>query len=309
MIANVSGATPSDKSVARNRTRPTSFRLSRACSSPPIPPEPLPDLGAGDTLSDPQIQPAGHTFECPQARRRQSSFSANLTSPTCDSAFESAYEHSRVLSQSSSQPCSLGVVDSFIEPQDRPSTSIPESPPLSALYLGPTIEHPLNYTGRHPHNSFFNTIDSSRRSSHSSLCESSHSVIDPDKPINQADLFYQIPASPRRSLIQDYDDLVVKSRQASYGKAGTSPLTTAAKRSGLIDDILAGYAGPREAQMMGSDHLQLENEQVVTETVMDLKVNRSDSRSAVTQTVPNIVDAFEARRSTHVWDKAYNQQY
>ncbi|KNZ56222.1 hypothetical protein VP01_2465g1 [Puccinia sorghi] len=309
MIANLSFPTPSDKSAARNRTRAISFRLSRAYCSPPIPPEPLLDLGADATFPDPQIHPAGPTFECPQRRRRQSSFSAYPASPTCDSAFDSTHEHSGILSQSSGQQCSLGVVDSFVERQNRTSTSIPESPLLSALYLDPRIEHPLNYTGRYTHNLFHNTIDSSRRSSHSSLCESSHSVIDPDKPINQADLFYQIPASPRRSLIQDYDDLVVKSRKASYDKAETGPLTTAAKRSGLIDDILAEYAGPREAQMMGSDHLQLENELGVTETVVDFTEDRSDSRSAVTHTVPNIVDAFEARGCAHAWDKSYNQKY
>jgi hypothetical protein len=86
--------------------------------------------------------------------------------------------------------------------------------------------------------------------------------------------FYQVPASPRRSLIQDYDDNIVKSRRILEGHREKRKKTKAAKRSGLIDGILAGCASPRRTKIVVTRRSIIETQQLPTESVIDPAVQR-----------------------------------
>lgn len=71
----------------------------------------------------------------------------------------------------------------------------------------------------------------------SSQSESSHSLIDLDKYIDQADLFYQVPASPRRDLIKRYSEQMTDQHRTSVRRPPMSP----DRRSRLIDEVLSDY--------------------------------------------------------------------
>ncbi|KAH9807916.1 hypothetical protein DFH28DRAFT_912297 [Melampsora americana] len=71
----------------------------------------------------------------------------------------------------------------------------------------------------------------------STQSESSHSLIDLDKYIDQADLFYQVPASPRRDLIKRYSEQMTDRQRSSVRRPPMSP----DRRSRLIDEVLSDY--------------------------------------------------------------------
>ncbi|PLW10583.1 hypothetical protein PCANC_19718 [Puccinia coronata f. sp. avenae] len=309
MIANLSFATSSDKTGCNP---PLSQRFTTHTSSSP--PEPLPDIRAHRVFPS-FIQAPDLDLLSPQRVRARSSSCAYPTSPTCDSPADSANRYSG-FSQVSSPPCSMYAAHPYIERENRPSTFMAGSPPLSALNLNPATQNLPRYIQGASAHTCMPTIDVARTSCDSCPSESSNSVIDPDKPINQADLFYQVPASPRRSLIQDYDDNIVKSRRILEGhreKRKKTKAAKAAKRSGLIDGILAGCASPRRTKIVVTRRSIIETQQLPTESVIDPAVQRGQfrsaqsdsmtspadwsqrgSRSAVIQKVPTITDAFES---------------
>ncbi|OAV98677.1 hypothetical protein PTTG_12502 [Puccinia triticina 1-1 BBBD Race 1] len=308
MVAHLSPATPSEK-TSPEFPMPPSVRLVRRSASPLTPPDP-----SADAIMPNSAPTTGLLFEPPERIRSQSFSSVYPTSPTCESPVDSAHRYSGFFSQVSSRPCSFGVSVPWIDREDRDQTAAltPNRPPLSAIYLTSTPQISQSHAGgdAQPAKTFMDSLNEARNSSHSGGSGSTHSAIDPDKPINQADLFYQVPASPRRSLIQDYDDHIIKSKQPSDEQAGESTSPTVVKRSGLIDEILAGYAGPRRAPIARS---RLEPNEPTLDGVEDREETRSaesgsiashtDSsqhwpRPTVTQRIPRIIDAFEARQSS-----------
>ncbi|EFP76964.1 uncharacterized protein PGTG_02425 [Puccinia graminis f. sp. tritici CRL 75-36-700-3] len=310
MVAHLSYPTPSEKSGLEFPV-PPSIRLSRRSSSPLTPPNPRTD----QVVTSP-IQPTSFVYETSQRIQRRSISSIYPISPTCQSPDDSAHRYSGFLSHVSSRPCSLGVTSPWIDREgrdDRITTFTPSKPPLSALYL--TSSPQIHLAGDDEPNTVVNSMSAFRDSTHSGGSASSHSAIDPDKPINQADLFYQVPASPRRSLIRDYDDHM---KQTTENQVGASTSTAVIERSVLIDEILAGYAGPRRTLMTRPVRPRLKTQELVTESALDLAKDQdeagstqsapvandvdssqSGTRSAVTQRIPRIIDAFEARLSSH----------
>ncbi|POV94713.1 hypothetical protein PSHT_16068 [Puccinia striiformis] len=288
MGAHLSFVAPSERSCP-SFPLPPSRRLTRRSCSPLTPPDHSPDPTAEDVASR-YAQPSGPGFETPQRAFGRSISSVYPTSPTCES------------------------------PVDNRPNSFYNQPPLSALFLASAAHNhqrrsdadaQVEHTSSHAKHVTRDSIDSSTSAS-------SQSVIDPDKPINQADLFYQVPTSPRRNLIQDYDDEITRSRRALDQQGGDSTSTTVGKRSVLIDEILAEYSSPRTAKAKGPARPTLHPEELATAPAMDhtdqdrdeTRSTESDSiahhsdssqpwsRSAAIHRIPRIVDAFEARQTS-----------
>lgn len=121
-----------------------------------------------------------------------------------------------------------------------------------------------------------------------------NSIIDPDRHIDQSDLFYQLPSSPQQDLIQDYTEKVLKSRKLFEIHTGlTPPSAMNTKHSALVDEVLAGAADRRRSisrdRSSGSSQSR--------ESAVDPS-NRLSQYSIVCR-VPSIVDAFEARRASN----------
>ncbi|KAH9471751.1 hypothetical protein Pst134EA_005633 [Puccinia striiformis f. sp. tritici] len=317
MGAHLSFVAPSERSCP-SFPLPPSRRLTRRSCSPLTPPDHSPDPTAEDVASR-YAQPSGPGFETPQRAFGRSISSVYPTSPTCESPVDSAYARSGFFSHISSRPCSLVATGPLVDHQDRPN-SFYNQPPLSALFLASAAHNhqrrsdadaQVEHTSSHAKHVTRDSIDSSTSAS-------SQSVIDPDKPINQADLFYQVPTSPRRNLIQDYDDEITRSRRALDQQGGDSTSTTVGKRSVLIDEILAEYSSPRTAKAKGPARPTLHPEELATAPAMDhtdqdrdeTRSTESDSiahhsdssqpwsRSAAIHRIPRIVDAFEARQTS-----------
>ncbi|KAI8448228.1 hypothetical protein BY996DRAFT_6419988 [Phakopsora pachyrhizi] len=75
---------------------------------------------------------------------------------------------------------------------------------------------------------------------------SSNSTIDLDKYIDQADLFYQAPRSPRRDLIEDYDQILDYQYRQKPKPSNPPRISDASSgRSKIVDEILNDYADRR----------------------------------------------------------------
>ncbi|KAG0142444.1 hypothetical protein CROQUDRAFT_97524 [Cronartium quercuum f. sp. fusiforme G11] len=163
----------------------------------------------------------------------------------------------------------------------------------------------------------------------SNRSESSHSVIDLDKYIDQADLFYQAPTSPRRDLIKRYSEQMTDERIAntsakanSREKRRINPSNLSSGRnSRLIDEVLTDYFNLGQEQSEQEDVVvkreesddvedlvhqfkgigegsRTTNHNEVSSDLCKLESNssRPSSRSSKISLVPSIVDIYEAHR-------------